>query len=64
MNHDPRRRVIVPKRTWIQRYPRVFVSVVTTSALLVFFSKPLYDAFFAEQIPVEPRFRSIRIGPK
>jgi hypothetical protein len=40
-----RRKILVPKRTWLQRNPRLFVVVFTTTALLSFFSKPLYDAF-------------------
>lgn len=31
------------------RRPGLFVSLVTSSALLVFFSKPLYDLFFNDQ---------------
>lgn len=67
MNADPRRPFRVPKRNWFQRNPRTFSSLVTVSALLIFFSKPLYDAFIAEPEPgaLPPReIRSIRIGPK
>lgn len=63
MTHDPRRKFIVPKRNWMQRNPRLFVGTVTTTALLIFFSKPLYDAFFAPALPAK-EFRSFRIGPK
>jgi hypothetical protein len=31
------------KLSWIQRNPRLFVKISTTVALLVFFSKPIYD---------------------
>ncbi|EAT39322.1 AAEL008874-PA [Aedes aegypti] len=64
MSHDPRRKFIVPKRNWAQRNPRLFVSIVTTTALLTFFSKPLYDAFIADEPPVKREYRSVRIGPK
>lgn len=67
MHTDPRRPLRVPKRTWFQRNPRLFSSLVTGTALLIFFSKPLYDAFIAdpEPGPYPPReIRSIRIGPK
>lgn len=34
------------------RYPRTFVSVFTGLALLVFFSRPLYDLFIYEPLPL------------
>uniref|UniRef100_A0A182JRE5 Cx9C motif-containing protein 4 n=1 Tax=Anopheles christyi TaxID=43041 RepID=A0A182JRE5_9DIPT len=67
MHADPRRPLRVPKRNWFQRNPRTFSSLVTGTALLIFFSKPLYDAFIADAVPgaLPPReIRSIRIGPK
>ncbi|KAH8421085.1 hypothetical protein KR222_010845 [Zaprionus bogoriensis] len=46
-----RRTAVLPKRSWIQRNPRLFQITVVTSSLLVFFSKPLYDAFIADPFP-------------
>lgn len=43
---DPQRRSILrPKRTLIERYPRAFQLVIISSGLLIFFSRPIYDAF-------------------
>lgn len=39
------RGILVPKRSWIQRNPRAFSVIFITSSLLVFFSRPIYDAF-------------------
>lgn len=46
-----RRTAVLPKRSWIQRNPRTFSITFITTSLLVFFSKPLYDAFIADQLP-------------
>lgn len=46
-----RRRILVPKRTWIQRNPRLFSGVFTVVSLLALFSKPLYDGFIREDTP-------------
>lgn len=64
INYDPRRRILVPKRNWFQRNPRIWSSALTATALLIFFSKPLYDAFIAEENPNKREIRSFRIGPK
>ncbi|XP_055904229.1 uncharacterized protein LOC129940031 [Eupeodes corollae] len=45
----------LPKRNWIQRNPRTFQIVFLTTSLLTFFSKPIYDAFFADPLPGGPR---------
>lgn len=39
------------KRTWIERNPRLFIGVTTTAALLVFFSRPIYDIFISKNRP-------------
>ncbi|ALC42307.1 CG42379 [Drosophila busckii] len=46
-----RRTAVLPKRSWIQRNPRLFQITFITSSLLIFFSKPLYDAFIADPLP-------------
>lgn len=38
----------LPKRSWVQRNPRTFQIGFITVSLLALFSKPLYDAFFAQ----------------
>lgn len=46
----------IPKQTWVQRNIRLVVSAGTFTALLIFFSRPLYDAFLrpeSEYISVE-----------
>ncbi|XP_034477875.1 uncharacterized protein LOC117784287 [Drosophila innubila] len=46
-----KRTAVLPKRSWIQRNPRLFQITFITTSLLVFFSKPLYDAFIADPLP-------------
>lgn len=41
----------LPKRNWISRNPRVFQLTFISTSLLILFSKPLYDALFAESFP-------------
>ncbi|KAH8405567.1 hypothetical protein KR215_002914 [Drosophila sulfurigaster] len=48
-----RRTAVLPKRSWIQRNPRLFQITFLTTSLLVFFSKPLYDAFIADPLPLK-----------
>ncbi|KAH8384638.1 hypothetical protein KR093_003768 [Drosophila rubida] len=48
-----RRTAVLPKRSWIQRNPRLFQITFLTSSLLIFFSKPLYDAFIADPLPLK-----------
>lgn len=51
----PRRKTfIVPKRTFILRYPRATIWVGTTLGLLIFFSRPIYDAFFRTEFAPTP----------
>lgn len=42
--------------SWVQKNPRTFVLFATSSALLVLFSKPIYDAFFVEKIPIDLKY--------
>ncbi|KRG05537.1 uncharacterized protein LOC26527968 [Drosophila mojavensis] len=46
-----KRTAVLPKRSWIKRNPRLFQITFLTSSLLIFFSKPLYDAFIADPLP-------------
>lgn len=46
----------LPKRNWIQRNPRLFQITFITTSLVAFFSKPLYDLFFAERLPHPRQF--------
>lgn len=46
----------LPKRSWIQRNPKLFQVTFVTASLLVFFSKPLYDIFIAERLPHPKQF--------
>lgn len=59
-----RQTYIIPKRSIIQRYPLTTFWGCTVTALLVFFSRPLYDAFIREpefqEIPAERRRDAIR----
>ncbi|KAH8253593.1 hypothetical protein KR032_006176 [Drosophila birchii] len=50
-NNQRRRTAVLPKRSWIQRNPRLFQITFLTGSLLVFFSKPLYDCFIADPLP-------------
>lgn len=43
----------VPKRTWLQRYPRLTVNILTGTCLLIFFSRPLYDCFIRDTSDLE-----------
>lgn len=58
-----RQTYIIPKRSIAQRYPLTTFWGCTISALLVFFSRPLYDAFIREpeihEIPVGERRAAI-----
>ncbi|XP_017960185.1 uncharacterized protein LOC108653842 [Drosophila navojoa] len=46
-----KRTAVLPKRSWIKRNPRLFQITFLTSSLIIFFSKPLYDAFIADPLP-------------
>lgn len=48
-----KRTAVLPKRGWIQRNPRLFQISFITASLLIFFSKPLYDAFI--EVPLPPK---------
>lgn len=54
-----RQTYIIPKRSIIQRYPLTTFWGCTVTALLVFFSRPLYDAFIRQpeihDIPADQR---------
>lgn len=41
-----RKRIEIRKRTFVQRYPKTVFWTSVTTGLLVFFSRPIYDAFF------------------
>lgn len=43
------RKVPIKQKSWIYRYPRTFVSLSTAAALLVLFSKPIYDIFISTE---------------
>lgn len=43
-----RQTYIIPKRSTAQRYPLTTFWGCTVTALLIFFSRPLYDAFIRE----------------
>lgn len=49
-----RQTYIIPKRSIVQRYPLTFIWTCTISGLLVFFSRPLYDAFLRTDNPEPP----------
>lgn len=41
----------IPKKgNWIARNPRLFVISSVTASVLIFFSKPLYDVFYGEEV--------------
>lgn len=54
-----KRTAVLPKRNWIQRNPRLFQITFITTSLLIFFSKPLYDAFIADPVPAT----GVRVPP-
>lgn len=58
-----RQTYIIPKRSIVQRYPLTTFWGCTVAALLVFFSRPLYDAFIREpevfEIPADQRREAI-----
>lgn len=58
-----RQTYIIPKRSYAQRYPLVTIWSFTIAGLLVFFSRPLYDAFIREpeihNIPADQRREAI-----
>jgi hypothetical protein len=54
------KRIVYKDLPWVQRHPRFFVTVVTSFALLTFFSKPIYDTFIADARPIDLK----SLGPK
>lgn len=44
-NRQTNRQYVIRKRSWIQRYPKIFFWTTASTCLLIFFSRPLYDAF-------------------
>lgn len=49
MNQGQRARV-AKDRGLIYKYPRTFVITASTAALLIFFSKPIYDIFINKEV--------------
>lgn len=62
-NRTRRQTYIIPRRPFSQRYPLTTIWVSTVAGLLVFFSRPLYDAFIREpeihDIPADKRREAI-----
>ncbi|XP_055382253.1 uncharacterized protein LOC129612590 [Condylostylus longicornis] len=57
-NNQPlqrRKTAVLPKRSWVQRNPRLFSIIFITTSLLTFFSKPIYDSFIVQQLPPPPQ---------
>lgn len=58
-----RQTYIIPKRSFAKRYPLTTIWTCTVAGLLVFFSRPLYDAFLREpeihEIPPDQRREAI-----
>lgn len=48
----PNRPYKIPKRTLLQRYPKLFFWGSITLSLTVFYSRPLYDIFFRTDFKV------------
>lgn len=56
---------IIPKRGVVQRHPMIYISCITIIGLGIFFSRPIYDAFFRTyeptgHIPMEQRRQMIK----
>lgn len=47
------RKPVLGKRGLMYKYPVTFNIIGTFTLLSIFFSKPLYDAFFREKYPIE-----------
>lgn len=50
----PRKTFIVPKRSIIQKYPKIIIVGGTILGLGIFFSRPIYDAFFRTDFAPTP----------
>ncbi|CAO1433114.1 unnamed protein product [Diamesa tonsa] len=53
-DQQPKRSYVVPKRSWVQKNPRLFQGIFITVSLLAFFSKPIYDGFIKDDYPQLP----------
>lgn len=53
IKYNPRIRSI--KRNWIHRNPYIFSTVFTTTCLLIFFSRPIYDIFIRDDLLPSPK---------
>lgn len=53
-NTKKRQTFIIPKRSIVQKYPRTFIWTGTVIGLTIFFSRPLYDAFFRTEFAKAP----------
>lgn len=51
---QPKRSYVVPKRSWVQKNPRLFQGIFITVSLIAFFSKPIYDGFIRDDLPQLP----------
>lgn len=55
-----RQTFIIPKRSIIQKHPKKSIYILTALGLAIFFSRPIYDAFFRTEFaptPVDPEKR-------
>lgn len=52
-NANRRQTYIIPKRPLWQRYPMLTLVSCTIGSLLIFFSRPIYDAFFRKDNFIE-----------
>lgn len=50
-NPNQRRPVVTPRRSWLQNNPRLFQISFITGCMLIFFSRPIYDAFIRDDLP-------------
>lgn len=53
-NNKKRQTFIIPKRNFVQKYPKTTVWVGTVVGLSIFFSRPIYDIFFRTEFAVAP----------
>lgn len=60
-NANRRQTYIIPKRVFWQRYPMTTLWTGTITALLIFFSRPIYDAFFRKDNFIELKTSKERI---
>lgn len=60
MENHHRRMVPGVRRNWIGRNPRIFSTIFITTSLLMFFSRPIYDAFIRDDLVPSPDGRPKR----